>query len=158
MISSKKVLNSHKFNLRETIKKYKGLSQENLIYSLNPTICGWALSKRTQLSSKILSEMDTFIYFHLWNWARKRHPKMAHTQIKDKYWHIVGNSNWVFGIKSKETETGVTKISVLLQKHSEIKLESYLQALEALSPSDVSVTYLTGRTGVTTLLSLFMES
>jgi RNA-directed DNA polymerase len=124
---SKELVYSHKSNLREIIKKYKGVSQENLIYNLNPIIRGWALSKRTQISSKIFSEMDTFIYFHLWNWARKRHPKMAYTTIKDKYWHTVGNSNWVFG---KKTDKKVKTLSILLQKHSEIKLETDLQAIE----------------------------
>jgi RNA-directed DNA polymerase len=120
VIPSKEVVNSHKFNLREIIKKCKGVSQENLIYNLNPIIRGWALSKRTQVSSTILSEMDTFIYFHLWNWARKRHPKMCQTQIKDKYWHTVSKSNWVFGVRSKETKIGTRQVSVLLQKHSAI--------------------------------------
>jgi RNA-directed DNA polymerase len=124
---SKEVVHSHKVNLREIIKKYKGVSQENLIYNLNPIIRGWALSKRNQISSKIFSEMDTFIYFHLWNWARKRHPKMAYTKIKDKYWHRIGNSNWVFG---KKLDKRVKVVFILLQKHSEIKLETDLQVIE----------------------------
>jgi RNA-directed DNA polymerase len=127
MNPSKEFVNSHRVNLREIIKKHKGVSQENLIYNLNPMIHNWALSKRTQISSKIFSEMDKFTYLHLWSWARKRHPKMSHTNLKDKYWHIVGKSNWVFGIKSKGIETGVTKVSLRLRKHSESTLKPPLQ-------------------------------
>ena len=154
----KEVLNAHKLNLRESIKKYKGVSQEKLICTLNPIICAWILSKRTQLSSKILSELDTFTYFHLWNWARKRHPKMSYTKIKDKYWHIVGHSNWAFGIKSKETETGVTKVIVSLQKHCVINLETHLQAIDTEVPKYVNGKYCTKRSGVNTFLSLTMKS
>jgi RNA-directed DNA polymerase len=121
IIPLKEIINSHRLNLRKLIKKYKGVSQENLIHNLNLIICDWALSKQIQVSSKILSEMDMFIHFHLWSWARKRHPKMSQAKIKAKYWHIIGKSHWVFGIKSKETETKITKFSVLLQKHSAIK-------------------------------------
>jgi RNA-directed DNA polymerase len=134
LISSKESANDHKTNLRKIIKKHKGVSQENLIYNLNPIIRDWALSKRTQISSKDFSEMDKFIYLHLWNWARKRHPNMAHTKIKDKYWNIVGNSKWVFGTKTKQIETGGTKVSLRLQKHSEIRLQKAYPSSRSFSP------------------------
>jgi hypothetical protein len=157
-VFSKEVLNAYKLNLRESIKKYKGVSQKNLICNLNPIICSWILSKRTQLSSKILSELDTFTYFHLWNWARKRHPKMSHKKIKDKYWHTVGHSNWVFGIKSKEPETGGTKVTILLQKHCAIKLETHLQVIETEAPKEVNVDCCAKRSGANTFLSLTLKS
>jgi RNA-directed DNA polymerase len=132
------VIHSHKSNLREIIKKHKGVSQENLIYNLNPLIRDWVLSKRTHISSKVFSEMDTFIYFHLWNWARKRHPKMAYTTLKDKYWHTVGTSNWVFG---KKMDKRVKTLFILLQKHSEFKLETDLQVIKYSVPLYKNVSY-----------------
>jgi RNA-directed DNA polymerase len=144
---SKECVNSHKINLREIIRKYKGVSQKNLIYNLNPIIHSWALSKRTQISSKIFSEMDKFTYLHLWNWARKRHPKMSHTNLKNKYWHIVGKSKWVFGTKSKGTKTGVTEVYLRLQKHSEVTVQKPLQTLETSVPTNENMNYVTIKNG-----------
>ena len=83
---------------------------------------------------------------------------MSHKKIKDKYWHTVGHSIWVFGIKSKEPETGVTKVIILLQKHCAIKLETHLQVIETEAPKDVNVDCCAKRLGANTFLSLTMKS
>ena len=116
---SKEVIKRHKTKLRDTIRRLSGVNQKRLIQCLNPIIRGWALSKRTQISSKIFQSLDTYLFLHLWRWARKRHPKMSKTKLKDKYWHKVGNANWVFGIKTKN------EVTFRLQLHSKTPIKRY---------------------------------
>jgi RNA-directed DNA polymerase len=38
----------------------------------------------------------------LWHWAMRRHTKKSKQWTADKYWHKVGNRNWVFSTKNKQ--------------------------------------------------------
>jgi RNA-directed DNA polymerase len=96
---SKEGIQKHKAKIRETIRRYKGASQETLINVLNPIIRVWVLSKRSQVGRKIFQDLNAYLSVHLWTWARKRHPKMSKIKLKNKYWHQVKNRNWVFGVK-----------------------------------------------------------
>lgn len=96
---SKESIQKHKAKIRETIRRYKGASQETLINVLNSIIQVWVLSKRSQVERKIFQDLNAYLSVHLWTWARKRHPKMSKIKLKNKYWHQVKNKNWVFGVK-----------------------------------------------------------
>lgn len=138
---SKEEIKSHKSKLREIIRRYRGASQERLIQKLNPIIRSWALSKRTQMSSKIFQALDMYVYMHLWKWARKRHPKMSKFKLKDKYWFQEGRRNWVFGVKTENV------ITDKLQEHSKIPIKRYAKVKGSSSPFDGNIIYWTKRTG-----------
>jgi len=138
---SKEGIKRHKGKLRETIRRLRGVKQERLIQRLNPIIRGWALSKRTQISSKIFQALDAYLFLHLWKWARKRHPKMSKIKLKEKYWHKVGNENWVFGVKSKD------EVKIRLQLHSKIPIKRYAKVKGKASPFDGNLIYWAKRTG-----------
>jgi len=144
---SKEGVRHHKLKLREVIRRYRGSSQERLIQKLNPMIRGWALSKRTQTSSRTFQELDAYVYTHLWKWARKRHPKMSRYKLKEKYWHQVGTSNWVFGVKKGE------EVTFTLQKHSKIAIIRHAMIKGRVSPFDLEQqVYWTKRSGKNPLL------
>jgi len=136
----------HKLKLRDTIRQYRGIDQEKLIYKLNPIIRGWALSKRTQVSTKIFQDIDAYVFLHLWKWARKRHPKMSKIKLKQKYWHIVDKRNWVFGIK----RDGEVKIQ--LQTHTKIPILRHAKVDRTASPFDGNFIYWATRTGKSALI------
>lgn len=138
---SKEGIIQHKTKIREVIRRYRGVSQERLIQILNPIIRGWALSKRSQIASKIFQELDSYLWMHLWKWARKRHPKMSKIKLKDKYWHQVGNRNWVFGVKVKD------EIAFTIQYHSKIPIIRYVKVKGKASPFDGNLIYWATRTG-----------
>lgn len=138
---SKEEVKAHKLKLREIIRRYRGASQERLIQKLNPIIQGWALSKHTQISSKIFQALDMYVFMHLWKWARRRHPKMSKFKLKAKYWHQEGGRNWVFGIKTYE------EITLRLQEHSKISVQRYAKVRGSASPFDGNIIYWTKRTG-----------
>lgn len=136
---SKKEIKRHKQKLHETIRKYKGASQERLIQKLNPIIRNWAISKRTHVSSRIFQNLDQYVFIHLWKWARKRHPKMSKYKLKQKYWHSDGNKNWIFSIKIRN------EIVTKLQLHSKIPIQQYVSVKANASPFDGDFIYWTKR-------------
>lgn len=112
---SKKGTQAHRLKIREIIRQYGGIDQENLIKKLNPIIGGWVLSKGSQIASKIFQDLDAYLWLHLWKWGRKRHPKMSKIKLKEKYWHKVGKQNWVFGVKDNKGN-----LTLRLQLHSKV--------------------------------------
>lgn len=143
---SKQGVTKHKAKLREIIRRYKGARQERLIQVLNPIIRGWALSKRSQISSKTFQALDAYLWMHLWKWARKRHPKMSKIKLKEKYWHRIGNRNWVFGVE-KEGQVVTT-----LQLHSKIPIKRHIKVKGTASPYDGNLNYWATRTGKSPLI------
>ena len=144
---SKVGIKLHKRKIRDTIRKHRGSSQEILIMKLNPIIRGWALSKRTQTSSRVFQELDAYLYKRLWDWCRRRHNAMASTKIKEKYFHKVKNRNWVFSIYD---EKGSIKLEI--QTHSAIKTTRYVKVKGDVSPYDGNVIYWSKRTGKNPLI------
>jgi RNA-directed DNA polymerase len=143
---SKEGINRHKLKIRDIIRQYRGANQERLIQVLNPITRGWALSKRTQISSRIFQELDAYLWLHLWKWARKRHPKMSRIKLKEKYWHKIGNRNWVFGIKTN----GI--VSLQLQAHSKIPILRHAKVKGNASPFDGNLIYWATRTGKSAMI------
>jgi RNA-directed DNA polymerase len=115
---SKESTQAHRLKIRQIIRQSQGVDQENLIKKLNPIIRRWAFSKRSQIASKIFQNLDAYLWFHLWKWARKRHPKMSKIKLKEKYWHKVGKKNSVFGVKNNKGN-----LNLKLQLHSKIHIK-----------------------------------
>ena len=143
---SKEAIKTHKKKLRDIIRRYKGTTQERLIQELNPVIRGWALAKRTVISSDIFQSLDKYMYIHLWKWARKRHAKMSKFKLKDMYWHTIQSNNWVFGSKSNN------EIKLRLQQHSKISIKRHAKVKGNASPFDGNLIYWAQKTGKSLLI------
>lgn len=143
---SKEGIKTHKKKLRDIIRRYKGTTQERLIQELNPVIRGWALAKRTVISSDIFQSLDKYMYIHLWKWARKRHAKMSKFKLKDMYWHTIQSNNWVFGSKSNN------EIKLRLQQHSKISIKRHAKVKGNASPFDGNLIYWAQKTGKSLLI------
>lgn len=85
--------------LGDVIKQNRGISQCALIAKLNPIIKGWANYNRGAVAKRIFANLDTILYAQLKRWAERRHPLKGKRWVKDRYWHTVGQSNWVFGVE-----------------------------------------------------------
>lgn len=116
---SKKSIKKYKYQLKTTIRKYRGLSQDKLIIKLNSIIKNWVIAKKTINPSKIFYELDTYLDKILWDWCCRRHNKMSTTKIKKKYFHKIQNSNWIFTVSDFNG-----KINLKLKKHNQYNLKS----------------------------------
>jgi RNA-directed DNA polymerase len=138
---SKESTRLHKRKIRDIVE-YRGLSQSRLIMKLNPIIRAWALSKKTQTSSKVFQALDAYVYERLWHWCTQRHGKLSGTRIKQKYFHRVKNRNWVFSVYDSSG-----KICLELQRHGAIATSRHIKVKGDRSPYDGDVIYWSNRMG-----------
>jgi len=115
---SKSEVKTHLRELKKIIKSHEGLSQEKLIDLLNPVIERWTLSKSQFSTSRLFQKLDIYLYKHLWDWSRKRHPMMTETKIKVSYFHKLGNQSLVF---AKKLTVNNREIYKKLLTHSSVK-------------------------------------
>ncbi|HKJ08770.1 MAG TPA: group II intron reverse transcriptase/maturase [Gammaproteobacteria bacterium] len=91
--------NVHAFmdQVRGIIKTSQAMKQEALIARLNPVIRGWCNYHRNQVAKEAFVKADHAIFNALWRWCKRRHPNKSRRWIKRRYFHRVGNRQWVFG-------------------------------------------------------------
>ncbi|WP_201394167.1 group II intron maturase-specific domain-containing protein [Ktedonobacter sp. SOSP1-85] len=93
--------------VRTLVKANKQTPAGKLIVQLNPIIRGWALYHRHMASKRTFAYVDHAIFELLWQWAKRRHPKKGRRWVKEKYFHTVGQRQWVFSgeIEGRKGET-----------------------------------------------------
>ena len=124
---STKNVNTFLKNIRKLIKENAQATAGNLIVRLNPKIRGWANCHRHVSSKHTFVEVDDAIFRALWQWAKRRHPKKPGRWIKEKYFHSIGQRNWVFCGEVEEQDGTTRKVqlfyahTVPIERHTKIK-------------------------------------
>jgi len=129
---AKKNVSTFLGKLRAFIKGNKALQQEILIKTLNPMILGWANYHKHVVASKAFSRVRMEIWRCLWQWAKRRHPNKGRQWVRNKYFLIDGNRQWVFGVKTGQLlSNGQPKLKSLreigdvkIRRHTKIKAEA----------------------------------
>lgn len=100
---SKKSIKSFVENLSHTIlTRGKAWKQEVLIEKLNQQIRGWTNYHQSVCACEAFAHIDYILYELLWSWAKRRHPHKGRWWVSTRYWHRIGNRNWVFSTEDKE--------------------------------------------------------
>ena len=100
---SQKAVKAIVSNISDTIlRRGKAWQQDVLIMKLNEQIRGWTNYHQSVCASDAFAHLDYILYELLWRWAKRRHPKKNKWWISTRYWHRVGNRNWVFSTENKE--------------------------------------------------------
>ncbi len=71
--------------IRAFIKAHPEITIYEMIRRLNSRIRGWANYFRNLVSSRIFTKVDTAIYWAMWQWIRRKHPKKPVYWILRKY-------------------------------------------------------------------------
>jgi RNA-directed DNA polymerase len=95
---SKKNVQTFYRKVADTISGNKTVKQENLIRLLNPMLRGWAQYHHPVSAKQAYSRMEYLVLGRLLWWSKRRHPQKTATWVKKKYFHTVGDRNWVFGV------------------------------------------------------------
>lgn len=117
-------------NIRGIIKSRKSTKTEELIYSLNQKIRGWANYYKHVVSKTTFSYVDCQIFRAIWAWVKRRHPNKSITWVRKKYFCRVEYDNWVFnaGIKPSKGRyrllTLIKANSVAIKRHIKIQSEA----------------------------------
>lgn len=137
---SKKAIKKHYDTIAEIIDAHKSAPQAALIAKLNPVIRGWVNYYSTVVSSETFSTLDHMVYKKLSRWAQRRHPGKTGAWITSKYWHTVGDDNWVFSV----TKDG--KVAETLIKHAK-DIVRHVKVKGNASPFDGNLKYWSSRRG-----------
>jgi len=137
---SNKSIGKHKERLAEIVSRHKAATQAALISRLNSVIQGWANYFRTVVSKEVYTEIDSYLWRILWNWAKRRHPKKSKHWIAKKYWSVGQDGQWRFRCEIKEGE-------VELYQHASVKIVKHVKVKGKASPYDGNLTYWSTRLG-----------
>lgn len=95
---SKKNIKTFLDKIRGIIKRNPSIKQERLIQILNPMIRGWTEYHKYTVSKEAFSKIDHEIWLSLWQWIQRRHPKKGKKWMVKKYFHRIGNRQWIFSV------------------------------------------------------------
>ncbi len=113
----------------ETISSNKAGKQEDLIHLLNPMLRGWAQYHRPVVAKQAYTRMEFLVFWRLWRWAKRRHPNKNADWVKKKYFHTVGERNWVFAapMEQEDGSKGLLELyqisGTAIERHTKIKGE-----------------------------------
>jgi RNA-directed DNA polymerase len=138
---SKKAIKKHYDALAEIIDAHKPASQEALISRLNPVIRGWVNYYSTVVSKEVFSTVQHLVFQKLFRWAKRRHPGKSDAWVTRKYWHTVGDVNWIFSV----TREG--KVAETLIRHSSKEIVRHIKVKGTASPFDGNLKYWSSRRG-----------
>lgn len=137
---SKTKVQNHLKEIRAIIKTHKSVSQKALVEHLNPVVRGFANYFSTVSSKEIFSTLDHEIFVKLKSWAQRRHPNKTGYWVSNRYWHTIGNNNWVFGYAKGEE-------IIRLQSYSSVPIKRHTKVKGKASPFDGDLIYWSTRLG-----------
>jgi RNA-directed DNA polymerase len=137
---SKESQTKHYRRIANVIKKAPGISQGDLIKTLNPVIRGWCNYYSTVSSSKIFVRLCHLTFYKLWKWGKRRHSNKGRHWIRQKYFKTIDKNNWAFS-----TREGTKNLK--LMEHSETPIKRYIKVKGTSSPYDGNWVYWSTRMG-----------
>lgn len=124
---SKKNVKRFLDDIRRTIKAALGSSAADLIRQLNPKVRGWANYHRHTMNKSTFARVDHEIFFSLWRWARRRHPRKPARWRKQKYFAPHSGQNWSFFGEVLDDDGQPSKIWLLRASSTPIKRHTKIQ-------------------------------
>ncbi|TAK37931.1 MAG: group II intron reverse transcriptase/maturase [Lysobacteraceae bacterium] len=109
---SEKSIRSLYRKVKEVLDGNKSSTQEQLIMVLNPILRGWANYHHPVVAKRIFTSVDAMIFKALQRWAKRRHPNKGRRWCKDRYFHTIGQRNWVFATNRAEDASGAALLEL----------------------------------------------
>ena len=138
IVPAKKNVHAFMDRVRTILQHNVASSQEPLIRHLSLVIRGWANYHRHIAASRAFRKVDHEIWYKLWRWANKRHPKKTGSWIAKKYWRQVGGANWAFAVDTGEKTKNGTPIIVRLALATDTKIRRHTKVRSDANPFDPS--------------------
>lgn len=117
--------------IKEVIKRNASSTQHDLICTLNPIIKGWGEYCQFSAATETYRKVDNAIFQKIWRWCLRRHHNKGLGWIKNRYFHKIGNRDWVFSTE----ESGRNKQCSLITL-TNTKIKKYPQLKAAYNPYD----------------------
>jgi RNA-directed DNA polymerase len=126
---SKKNVKTFYRKVAETIGGNKTVKQADLIRKLNPMLRGWAQYHQPVVAKQAYNRMDHLVFQRLWRWAKRRHSNKKAEWIRKKYFHQVGDREWVFSAPAEREDGSMGLLELYhirgtaIRRHKKVKGE-----------------------------------
>jgi RNA-directed DNA polymerase len=134
----KLIIKPSKKNVKAVLEKVRGIIRGNkaaktvnLIALLNPVIKGWAEYHKAVNAKETYSRVDNQVWYALWQWAKRRHPRKGLKWVKERYFLRQGSRGWVF---AASVVADGEKVAVKLRKAAETKIIVHTKVDGSLNP------------------------
>jgi RNA-directed DNA polymerase len=117
---SKSALREIKDKVKAICKSSGCLTQGELIDRLNPVIRGWANYHRHVICGETFSKLDSFVWFRLFRWGKRRHKNKSGKWIASRYFGEQDGQQWIF--KDKASGKSLIKVSQTIKQQRHIKV------------------------------------
>ncbi len=113
--------------VKEVVSTNKTVRQDVLINLLNPMLRGWANYHSPVVAKAAYSRMEHLIFWALWCWSKRRHPRKNRAWVRKKYFPTIATRSWVFATKvdrddGKQVWKKLYQLSgTPIQRHTKIK-------------------------------------
>ena len=107
--------------VRDIVKEGRAKTQEWVIEKLNPVLRGWANFHRHVCSKAPYQWVDHIIFRSLWRWAKRRHPNKGTQWVKVRYFHRIGDRDWMFSTDGSPKCCLYSTASTPIRRHVKIK-------------------------------------
>lgn len=120
---SKKNIKKMREKLKELFKRHRTATAAHFIDQLNPIMRGWANYHRNAVSKETFGLMDNWIYQHLREWAKRRHPMKNSSWIQKKYFcRSSEEGSYFFGIRENGEKVYLCQASsTVIRRHIKIR-------------------------------------
>ena len=108
------------------LEQGKALTQDELIWGLNPVLRGWGNYHCGSCAKKTFSYVDHYVVQCLLRWARHRHPNRGRKWHYIRYWRRVGTRKWTF---CTQKQTLFKMVDIRIRRHIKVRADAnpYLQ-------------------------------
>ncbi|OTP73950.1 group II intron reverse transcriptase/maturase [Caballeronia sordidicola] len=126
---SKKNAQAFYRKVADTISGHKTVKQADIIRMLNPMLRGWAQYHSPVVAKQAYSRMEHLVFQRLWRWSKRRHPQKSADWVRKKYFHSVGDRQWVFAVPvvKRDGSKGLLELyqvsGTVIKRHLKIKAE-----------------------------------
>jgi RNA-directed DNA polymerase len=133
---SKKNMHAFLKKVRDTIRSNRAAKQENMIRLLNPIIRGWAYYHRHIDAGSAYRKVRMALWYSLWRWATRRHPKKSSSWILHRYWDCFGQRKWYFAVTGEFSRATSRSYVVRLVDPTDIAIRRYVKVKSDANPFD----------------------
>lgn len=78
------------YECKQILKSHRTAKPGNVIHLLNAKLRGWAMYYRHVCSKRIFSKVDYLVWYQVYRWAKRRHPKKSKRWVLRKYFSQPG--------------------------------------------------------------------
>lgn len=120
---SKAAVQKVKEKIRDVVTRMRTAPCEDVIRTLNPLIKGWSTYYRGVASAETFTNLDHYVHYRTYRWAKRKHSNKSVAWIRAKYYGCSNperQDNWVF--TDKETGRYLHRFAwTHIQRHVPVK-------------------------------------